>query len=51
MDAFDQRVLGDDEPTCQFGGVVVGAHDQAARLELAQEAELTGLRELHRQPP
>ena len=50
VDALDERVLGDDEPTGQLGGVVLGPLDQAARLELAQQPELARLRELHRRP-
>ena len=48
MDAFDEGVLGDDEPIPQLGGVVLGALDQPARFELAEQPELAGVRELHR---
>ena len=51
VDALDERVLGDDEAAGELGGVVLGSLDQPARLELAQEAELARLRELHRRPP
>ena len=50
VDAFDERVLGEDEPAGKLGRVVLGADDQPPSLQLAQETELTGVRELHRQP-
>ena len=50
MDALDERVLRDDEPARELGRVVLDADDQPAPLELAQEAELAGLREPHRPP-
>ena len=51
VDTFHESVLGEDEPTGKLGGVVLGAHDQPACLQLTQETELAGVRELHRQPP
>jgi hypothetical protein len=48
MDAFDESVLSDDDAVVQFGRVVLRPHDQAALLELAQQAELAEVRELHR---
>ena len=50
VDALDERVLGDDEPAGELRRVVLDARDQAAALELGQQAELTELREPHRPP-
>ena len=50
MDAFDERILCDDEVACELGGVVLDADDQAEPLELREEPELTALREPHRRP-
>ncbi len=51
MHAFDEGVLGDDEPAAEIRRVVLDAGDQPAALELREEAELTELREPHPQPP
>ncbi len=50
MHALDERVLGDDEPTAELGGVVLDPGDEAAALELGEESELTELREPHPPP-
>src|SRR5439155_17000207 len=50
VNAFDEHVLGDDEPGAELRRIVLDADDQAATLELGQEAELTELREPHRLP-
>jgi hypothetical protein len=47
VDAFDQRVLGDDEPAFELRGVVLDSLCQPAPLELGEEAQLTELREPH----
>jgi len=47
MDALDERVLGDDEAATELSGIVLDADDQAALLELGEQAELTELREPH----
>ena len=47
--ALDERVLRDDEPA-DDRRVVLDADDQPAPLELGEQAELTGLRELRQRP-
>jgi hypothetical protein len=41
MDAFYERVLGDDSPLGQHGALGVQTTDETAPLELPQEPELT----------
>ena len=48
--ALDERVLGDDEPAGELGRIVLDPDDQAARLQLPQEPDLSRVREQHRQP-
>ena len=50
MDALDERVLRDDHAARELRRVVLDARDQAAPLELGEQAELTDLREPHRPP-
>ena len=44
VDVLDDRVLRDDQPAGELGGVVPDIDDQTAILELGQQAELTELR-------
>ena len=43
MHAFDERVLGDDEPVPQLGRVVLDPAREPAPLELGQQADLAEL--------
>ena len=47
MDAFDERVLCDDQPVAELCGVVLDPLCEAALLQLGEQAELTELREPH----
>src|SRR3954451_17550654 len=46
VDAFDERILRDDEPSAQLGGVMLRALDEPLPLELGQQSELAELRQL-----
>src|SRR5439155_21292003 len=50
VNGFDEHVLGEDEPGAELRRIVLDADDQAAALDLGQEAELTELRAPHRLP-
>ena len=50
MHALDERVLRHDQAAAEVGRVVLDARDQAAPLELGEQAELTELREPHPPP-
>ena len=49
MDAFDERILRDDDPV-DLRGVVLDPVHEPALFELRQKPELTELRELHQSP-
>ena len=51
VNAFDERVLGDDDPVGELRGVVGDSTCEAAPLELREEPELAEVREPHRSPP
>ena len=50
MDAFDERVLRDDDAAVELRRVVLDPARKAAALELGEQPELAELRELHRSP-
>src|SRR5438034_982557 len=47
MDAFDERILGDDETVAELGRVVLDPARETAALELGEQAELAEVREPH----